>query len=211
MGRRAREDNAKKMTPVAFGDAFANSFRVLWWVAMGIVNDRQIAEDVVQEAAVAALNKLDVFDPDTDFQAWMAQIVRYIALNNARKRYRRNTMSVESNQLDAQNTIDAGPDDSAIHLTEGGQLPNDQAWFDDRVIDALDSVSETARACLLLRTLEGLSYPEISRVLEIPAGTAMSHVHRTRRVLREKLVEREETGDLGRAGRRDLGEIQTIK
>jgi RNA polymerase sigma-70 factor (ECF subfamily) len=53
----------------------------------------------------------------------------------------------------------------------------------------LGDVGEVARACLLLRTLEGLEYAEISRLLEIPEGTAMSHVHRTRRYLRDRLAD----------------------
>jgi RNA polymerase sigma factor (sigma-70 family) len=76
-----------------------------------------------------------------------------------------------------------------IELSARGELPPDQEHFDDRVMRALRSVNEVARACLLLRTLEGLSYSEISRLLEIPEGTAMSHVHRTRMHLRECLAD----------------------
>ena len=38
-----------------------------------------------------------------------------------------------------------------------------------------------------MRTLDGLSYAEIAALLDVPEGTAMSHVHRTRRLLRERL------------------------
>jgi RNA polymerase sigma-70 factor (ECF subfamily) len=54
---------------------------------------------------------------------------------------------------------------------------------------ALRGVSEVARACLLLRTLEGMPYARISELLQIPEGTAMSHVHRTRQFLRERLAD----------------------
>ena len=59
---------------------------------------------------------------------------------------------------------------------------------------ALASLTEVARASLLLRTLEGLDYDEIGRVLGVPAGTAMSHVHRSRMRLRERLGARRARG-----------------
>src|SRR5258705_9110813 len=72
--------------PLDFAAQFAASFRTLWLVAVGITGDRGGAEDVVQEAALLALGKLDKFEPGTNFRAWMAQMVRYVALNHARKR-----------------------------------------------------------------------------------------------------------------------------
>ena len=53
---------------------------------------------------------------------------------------------------------------------------------------AMNRISAVARSCLLLRTLEGLPYSQIAQMLQIPQGTAMSHVHRARRHLREHLI-----------------------
>src|SRR5213075_2213009 len=77
-------DAAQK--PLDFAAHFEASFSTLWLVAVGITGDRAAAEDVVQEAALLALGKLDKFEPGTNFRAWMAQMVRYVALNHARKR-----------------------------------------------------------------------------------------------------------------------------
>jgi RNA polymerase sigma-70 factor (ECF subfamily) len=75
-----------------------------------------------------------------------------------------------------------------IRLTAQGQLPPDQMAFDDDLMAALNNVNDTARACLLLRTIDGMEYAEISKLLDIPAGTAMSHVHRSRQFLRKRLT-----------------------
>ena len=72
-------------------------------------------------------------------------------------------------------------------LGQRGELAAEQTLFDDAVVGALEEISETARACLLLRTCEQLSYAQIAEMLEIPAGTAMSHVHRAKTLMREKL------------------------
>ena len=74
-----------------FARRFAESYRTLWTIAAGIVNDPAIAEDVVQDAAVTALGKLHEFRPESNFTAWMAQIVRFIALNTSRRGRRQPT------------------------------------------------------------------------------------------------------------------------
>ena len=68
---------------------FRETSRVLWCVAVGVVGDRELGEDILQEAALLALGKLDTFRPGTSFGAWMGQFVRYLALNHRRKRERR--------------------------------------------------------------------------------------------------------------------------
>jgi len=55
------------------------------------------------------------------------------------------------------------------------------------VIQALSQVNDVARTCVLLRIVQQLSYAEIAEILQIPQGTAMSHVHRTKQFLRERL------------------------
>src|SRR5687767_9016051 len=79
--QRRQERHVPDALPIEFARNFRDSYRTLWTIAAGIVNDPFIAEDVVQEAAVTALGKLNEFEPNTNFTAWMAKIVRYIALN----------------------------------------------------------------------------------------------------------------------------------
>jgi RNA polymerase sigma-70 factor (ECF subfamily) len=174
-----------------FAQAFHQHYRVLWWIAVGIVNDRALAEDVVQEAALQALLKLDQFKPGTDFAAWLGQVVRFVALNQARKRRHRAAQPYEEAAPDAPHTSHDAPSpaqaESSLMRSQRGELPESQTWFDDQLVHALAQVTQTARACLLLRTLEGLSYEEIAQVMGIAPGTAMSHVHRTRLALRRNL------------------------
>ena len=180
--------SAGAQKPLDFAAHFEASFRTLWLVAVGITGDRSGAEDVVQEAALLALGKLDKFEPGTNFRAWMAQMVRYVALNHSRKRQKHKAavLGPELEETGALASSEAA--ESALRLGRRGELPADQAFFDDQVIKALNSVSDVARACLLLRTLEQMEYSEISKLLQIPEGTAMSHVHRARQHLRERLA-----------------------
>ena len=68
-----------------FAGLFQRASRRLWCVAVGIVGNGAQAEDIVQEAASIALEKLTQFDPHSSFDAWMAQIVRFVAMNERRR------------------------------------------------------------------------------------------------------------------------------
>lgn len=175
---------------------------MLWTVAAAVLGEVSEAEDVLQEAAVLALPKLGSFDPRTSFVAWMSSFVRNVALNYSRKRGRRATRVVDAEELGMSGTApmrnghDLEVRRERLPIDRRGELALDQAAFDDRVQGALRTLSPDARAALLLRTVLELSYQEISAVLAIPEGTAMSHVHRSRVALRQALED--EPADLER-------------
>ncbi|MEX0887640.1 MAG: RNA polymerase sigma factor [Phycisphaeraceae bacterium] len=172
-------------SPDDFAALYQKAYRVLWVVAAGIASPG-VATDLVHQAAVQALAKFDQFTPGTNFTAWMAQIVRYVALNHVRAQQHRHAASLDE-QANAPQAPEPRP---SIELTRDGQLHEDQVHFDDELMQALASLPATARACLLLRTVHDMSYAEISETLGIPPGTAMSHVHRSRHHLRARLQQR---------------------
>lgn len=177
-------------SPEDLATAFERAWRLLWYVAGAVLGDRDGIEDVLQDSVMVALRRLDEFDPDSCWEAWLSTIVRYTALNRARGLTRRRTHA--SDALDSL----AGNDGGATAADgrgggpadpRGGVRP-DQVDLDDHMVRALGTLGETARACLLLHVLGGLPYREIARVLDIPEGTAMSHVSRARSRLRMTLA-----------------------
>lgn len=172
-----------KLTGEAFASRFRECQRKLWWVAVSVLGRREQVDDVLQEAALIAISKLDEFDPDTCFEAWMAQIVRFVALNDARKRSRRATFTgTDFPDIASTSQSVASP------IRSDGTIVPDQSAFDDSILHAINRLPEVARTCLLLRALEGLSYKEIAELLSLPEGTAMSHVHRARLAMRDALT-----------------------
>jgi RNA polymerase sigma-70 factor (ECF subfamily) len=170
------------------GDGFARLYAAaapnLWALAAAILGDRVGAEDVLQEAALIALAKLDQFEPGTSFTAWMGRIVRFVALNYARKRV---DQVLPSEDLDERWTAAGSVPESEPDVEALLALDGDQAHFDDLVVAALRELAPVARACLILRSVRRLDYTELSELLGIPRGTAMSHVHRARNFLRARL------------------------
>lgn len=182
--------SGQRLSADEFARRFRDSWRVLWCIAAGELGERSAADDVVQQAALIALERLDDFDPSTNFLAWMAQIVRYTAKNEAQKGRRRRTSAADPAVIDASRagTDTVNDQRHAMPITRLGSLIEGQSVFDDHVLAALRSLDVVARSCLLLRVVLDSPYKEISLVLGIPQGTAMSHVDRARRALREHLM-----------------------
>jgi RNA polymerase sigma-70 factor (ECF subfamily) len=177
---------AAPMDRAEFAARFQQASRPLLCIAAAVLGRADQAEDVVQEAALIALTKLHDFDPRTNFTAWMGRIVRFTALNVSRGIRRASVRHIA--QFDRWEIEDERPSLApGAMITGRGQLHADQRSFDDHVMAALHELSETARACLLLRTLMDMPYREISRTLDIPEGTAMSLVHRARAAMRGSL------------------------
>ncbi len=175
---------AATLSPAQFAAKFQEYYNRLWLLAAAILSDKHMAEDVVQDAGIVALGQLDKFKVGTNFLAWMSQIVRLQAFNRSRKRTRRKTSSVDPVTLDAQSENLSADDIAPSRTTD---LPAEQTFFDDEMMSALNELRDVARACLLLRTLHQLSYADIGAMLEIAEGTAMSHVHRSKALLRKRL------------------------
>ena len=157
-------------------------YRHLWLVAVAMLGDRTAADDIVQEATVIAFRRISEFRSGSSFSAWVTEIVRRCALNYRRKAKRRKTFATDPLELDQ-------------HL-ERAEVKNpvtsaglDGLEIDDAMFRALNQLTDEARCCMLLRIVDGLSYAEISSLLGIPEGTAMSHVHRSKKIARQRLGE----------------------
>jgi len=156
----------------------------LWAIAMAMSRNHHVAQDLVQEAGMIAWKKRDTFIPETSFNAWTGQIVRNLALRHGRDSTRRATLALAAEPAAAPSASEPAPADYFSSVADTGATSpaalGDRLAIDDRLADALTQLSEVARSCFLLRSVENHSYKEISELLDIPVNTAMSHVHRSR-------------------------------
>jgi RNA polymerase sigma-70 factor (ECF subfamily) len=175
----------------SFAALLTDCYQRCWLIAAAVTGDRVEADDIVQEASVIALRKLADFKAGTNFTGWMSQIVRLTALNHAKKSGRRSSVPTDPVMIDR--TSASAVMSATVGLTSvtrDGRLVENQSDFDYEVLFALREISDEARACLLLRVVLRLSYGEIAQTLHIPEGTAMSHVHRAKQALRQRLKDR---------------------
>jgi RNA polymerase sigma-70 factor (ECF subfamily) len=130
-----------------------------------VVHDSALAEDVAQEAFLAAVRNLDRFDRRRPFGPWLHRIVVNRAIDAARARaLRRETELAE--RTDA--VEDTGP-------------------IDDSVLRALGRLPPEQRAVIVLRHLLGYTPGEIARLLDLPRGTVNSRLRRGLDAIRETL------------------------
>lgn len=170
-----------------FARLFVQTSRALWCIAAAQAGRREGAEDAVQQAAVVALQRLDEFDPSTSFLAWMGKIVRLTCMNEVHKEQRRRTAPTDPGTIDTS-TRSGSAAPERVPVGKGGEVRVDQESFDDRTLTALRTLDPVARSCLLLRVCLNVPYKELALALDIPPGTAMSHVDRARKALREQLA-----------------------
>ena len=142
-------------------------------VALAVTGDPTEAEDVVQDAMVAALGRLgDVRGPDS-FVPWLMQIVRNRSRNLLRSRAVRSALPLEHAEM--------RPDGSSpLRDTERSEIR-------DRLTDGLSTLSDVQREVVLLHDLEGWKHREIGESLGIPEGTVRYHLFNARRALRARL------------------------
>ena len=166
---------------------YQKAYRKLTCIASGVLGHFKDAEDIVQQAVSIAIDKKEVFNSGEHFVGWLCSTVRLCAMNQRRKSKGRKTSPADprifSTMLD-----DRSSSQDRLPLKPGtGLLDPNQHAFDDQMLQALESIGHEPRCCLLLRVVENLSYKEISEIMNIPEGTAMSHVHRGKTRLRETL------------------------
>lgn len=150
-------------------------FERLYNFAHWLTQDRQEAEDLVQETYAKALKGFGSFRPGTNFRAWIYQILRNTFLTSRSGLKSTATMSLElESDQDRLPAVKETPESILLQRSDR-QL----------VQEALGQLPVPYREVLLLCEFEEMSYQEISRTLAIPMGTVMSRLSRARRALRD--------------------------
>lgn len=137
-------------------------------VAYSVVRDAALAEDVSQDAILKAWRALPTFRGESSLRSWVLRITHNTAISTLRKRREelrdpdllpeRETLSTTEQQVEGRMSIGA---------------------FED----ALNQLDELSRSIVVLREIEGFSYDEISKMLDVPLPTVKTRLLRSRRVL----------------------------
>lgn len=153
-------------------------FRRFWprayRAAFMIVHDHAAAEDIAQEAFLAAIRRLERFDRRRRFEPWLVTIVANRAIDWTRARAARR----ESAAPGTEATESAAPPG-----------PETIGRYSQEVLSALASLSPEHRAVVVLRYLLDYSPGEIARALELPRGTVNSRLRRGLDALEARLKE----------------------
>jgi RNA polymerase sigma-70 factor, ECF subfamily len=163
--------------------------RKVYAVALGMLKDKEEAMDVSQEAFVKVYKYLDHFKGDSSFYTWLYRITVNICIDVLRKRAGGGGEAVEYDESVPMDLSEANIGALGTRLGTNPQKSALRRELAEKIQEALAQVPEKHRAILLLREVEGMSYEDLSRTLEIPKGTVMSRLFHARAKVQKILSE----------------------
>jgi RNA polymerase sigma-70 factor (ECF subfamily) len=170
---------ARAHEEAAFEALFKKYRDRIYRVVYGWCLDSEVAMDLTQDVFLKAFKSIGSFKEESAFYTWLCRIAinRCTDYCRRKKKYKEILMEEVATEESADREGETPP--SALQVEE---LKRD-------LRNAIDQLSEEARAAFTLRFFEGLSYKEIADALECSIGTVMSRIFYARQRLRELLKE----------------------
>ena len=150
-----------------------------------MVRDVDLVEDIAQETFIRAYRALAQFRGEAQFYTWLYRI----AVNTAKKAL----MDLKRNPTVSENFFKSGDDDETSLLENdliSSETPDAvlaSKEIAEMVNTAMEALPEELRQAITLREIEGLSYEEISQVMNCPVGTVRSRIFRAREAISERI------------------------
>lgn len=167
----------------AFADLVRRYEAKIFRLAQHITQNREDAEDVLQETFLKAYEHLDQFQGNSKFYTWVVRIAVNQALMKLRRRRTDKSVSLDE-------TIDTGEDTITREIAAWDEDPEQQFSREElsEILDsAIESLAPTYRSVFLLRDVDDLSTEETAEALSISVPAVKSRLLRARLQLREKL------------------------
>ena len=153
--------------------------KAMYNTAFRIVEHSAEAEDIMQECFLKAFEKLDSYEGNSTFGAWLKRIVVNQSINVYNKNIKYQEVSYND---ELKNEADDGLTGISSEETEE-QNPKVK-----RILQTLNSLKENYRVALTLHLIEGYDYDEICGILDITYANCRTTISRAKESLRKKLM-----------------------
>ena len=176
--------HAREGDTTAFGELVRRYEGKIFRLAQHVTQNREDAEDVLQETFMKAYEHLEQFKGDSKFYTWIVRIAVNQALMKLRRRKTDKSVSLDE-------TIDTGEDTVVREIAAWGENPEQQLSRDElgSILDsAIESLEPLYRSVFVLRDIEQLSTEETAEALGLSVPAVKSRLLRARLQLREKLT-----------------------
>lgn len=204
-----REQEAQIVRKVLEGDV--NAFEMLvveyeknvYAITQRMTGNAEDAADMTQETFIKAYNSLSSFRGDSKFSVWLYRIATNVCLDFLRSRSRKPTVSLSMEDDDGE--------EMQLDIADESQSPEmllERGLTRDAVRRGLNALPPDYKQILLLREIQGLSYDEISDVLDLEVGTVKSRIFRARKRLCAFLMEDGNIPEFSASGKMEGGEKQ---
>lgn len=166
-----------------FNREFMPHINSMYNFAFRLTMDEDDANDLVQDTYLKAFRFISSFERGTNAKAWLFRILKNSFINDYRKR------SKEPSKVDYQEVETTYNSEEAAEVdhTTDLRVETVQDMIGDEVATALNSLPVDFRTVIILCDIEGFTYEEMAKILDIPIGTVRSRLHRARNLLKDKL------------------------
>ena len=156
----------------------------LYNFAYNLTHNEEDANDLVQETYMKAYRFIDKYIEGTNAKAWLFKILKNGFINQYRKKSKR------PKKDDYEEIISYHDEEEGTKLPSYIDLREEiyQSMMGDEVTTAVNALPVDFRTVILLCDIEGFTYEEISKIIDIPIGTVRSRLHRARNMLKERLT-----------------------
>ena len=151
-----------------------------------MVRDTDLVQDIAQETFIRAYRAMGQFRGDSAFYTWLYRI----AVNTAKKALvdlKRDPLVLHGNRPGAEDGDETSRAESELTTGETPEGLLASKEIAQAVNEAIEALSEDLRQAITLREIEGLSYEEISDVMNCPIGTVRSRIFRAREAMAQRL------------------------
>lgn len=146
---------------------YNNYYKAMFNTAYRILNDRYEAEDVMQEAFLAAFTKINNFIGEVTFGAWLKKIVINKSLTQLKKNNRYNEVKLEV----------------VNDLEESTSTINYSEFKAQEILDCINNLKDNYRLVLTLNLIEGYDYEEIATIMQYSNENVRTTISRAKKKL----------------------------
>jgi RNA polymerase sigma-70 factor, ECF subfamily len=171
----------------AFRELLSRYEKPVFSLVFRMVRNRQLAEDLAQEAFIKAFNALGSYKPEYRFSSWLFKIANNLTIDHIRKK-KLDTVSIDGSPHAREgDEIDR----TRLDLPATGETPEEYTEnreLGGQIEEAIARLRPEYRTAILLRHVEGHSYDEVADIMDLPLGTVKTYIHRGRSELKGLLA-----------------------
>jgi RNA polymerase sigma factor (sigma-70 family) len=183
MSKIVKGDSTDDQRYTIFNREFLPHIDSMYNFAFRLTMDEDDAHDLVQDTYLKAFRFIASFEQGTNAKAWLFRILKNSFINDYRKKSKE-PAKVDYQEIETTyNSEDGGDMQHTVDL----RANTVQDMIGDEVANALNSLPVDFRTVIIICDIEGFTYEEMAKILDIPIGTVRSRLHRARNLLKEKL------------------------
>lgn len=175
---------AKQGDMHAFEELILKHEKIVYNLALRMMNHSEDAKDISQEVFLKAYRSLCNFDERSAFSTWLYRITHNTCIDEMRKRKGKQNYSLEEELENEAGSMQR-------QIADEGDTPEESLLREEQkseILQALDNLSAEHKAAIVLRDVKGLSYEEIAEILEVSLGTVKSRISRGRNQLKNEIL-----------------------